>query len=58
MAIQRGKPVKKAYYARTLKLPAELKPRLDDLALASGALYSQVVTAFRRNPTETLPERP
>lgn len=48
MAIRRGEPVKKAYYARTLKLPAELKPRLDELAPASGAHYSQVVTAFWR----------
>jgi putative transposase len=48
MAIRRGERVNKAYYARTLKLPSALKPRLDELALASGALDSQVVTAFWR----------
>jgi putative transposase len=48
MAIRRGERVKKAYYARTLELPAELKPRLDELALASGTLYSRIVTAFWR----------
>lgn len=48
MAIGKGKQESRTYFVRTLTLPGHLKARLDELALASGALYSQVLTAFWR----------
>lgn len=48
MAIGKGKRASRTYYVRQLTLPGHLKTRLDDLALASGALYSQVLSAFWR----------
>jgi putative transposase len=39
---------KKRYLTRVLRLPADLRPRLDELCQASGSLYSQAVVHYWR----------
>lgn len=48
MAFRVGKKERRRYFVRKLNLPGHLRPRLDELSEASGALYSSVVTAFWR----------
>lgn len=48
MAIGKRGRAARNYSVRKLTLPSILKPRLDELSAARGALYSQVLTTFWR----------